>query len=166
MFYFKYLQFLPLLQQLTIVSLLLQNTVLENLFTVNNEGSSFGWIGIVLCSSSPQQHQFLPSSRSDGVVVRAFASQSVDLGFILLVESYQKTLKNGIHSFRAWRSAFMGGCGEQARKFACCARHLTGRPTFMWKTGGPDTSEIAPPKRVQTYRPKYSDTIRFLVNGG
>ena len=56
----------------------------------------------------------------DGVVVRAFASQSVDLGFIPLVESYQKTLKNGIRSFSAWRSAFMGGCGEQAGKFACC----------------------------------------------
>ena len=58
--------------------------------------------------------------RRDGVVVRASASQSVDLGFIPLVESYQKTLKNGIHSFPAWRSAFMGGCGEQAGKFACC----------------------------------------------
>ena len=55
----------------------------------------------------------------DGVVVRASASQSVDLGFIPLVESYQKTLKNGIHSFPAWRSAFSGDCGEQG-KFACC----------------------------------------------
>ena len=42
------------------------------------------------------------------------------VGFIPLVESYQKTLKNGIYSFPAWRSAFMGGCGEQAGKFACC----------------------------------------------
>ena len=58
--------------------------------------------------------------RRDGVVVRASASQSVDLVFIPLVESYQKTLKNGIHSFPAWRSAFRGGCGEQAGKFACC----------------------------------------------
>ena len=58
--------------------------------------------------------------RRDGVVVRASASQSVDLGFIPLVDSYQKTLKNGIYSFPAWRSAFMGGCGEQAGKFACC----------------------------------------------
>ena len=31
--------------------------------------------------------------RRDGVVVRASASQSVDLGFIPLVESYQKTSK-------------------------------------------------------------------------
>ena len=68
-------------------------------------------------------HKKLPTcstNRRDGVVVRASASQSVDLGFIPLVESYQKTLKNGIHSFPAWRSAFMGGCGEQAGKFACC----------------------------------------------
>ena len=47
-------------------------------------------------------------NRRDGVVVRASASQSVDLGFISLVESYQKTLKNGIHSFPAWRSANKG----------------------------------------------------------
>ena len=37
-------------------------------------------------------------------MVRAFALQSVDLGFIPLVESYQKTLINGIYSFPAWRS--------------------------------------------------------------
>ena len=35
------------------------------------------------------------------------------------------------------------------------ARHLMGRPTFMWKTGDP---EMATPKRVRTYRPKHSDT--------
>ena len=58
--------------------------------------------------------------RRDGVVVRASASQSVDLGFIPLVESYQKTLKNGIHSFPAGRSAFRGDCGEQAGKFTYC----------------------------------------------
>ena len=41
--------------------------------------------------------------RVSGVVVRASASQLVDLGLIPLVESYQKTLKNGIRSFPAWR---------------------------------------------------------------
>ena len=51
-----------------------------------------------------------PKNRRDGVVVRASALQSVDLGFIPLVESYRKTLKNGIYSFPAWRSAFKGGC--------------------------------------------------------
>ena len=59
------------------------------------------------------------NSRRGGVVVRASALQSVDLGFIPLVESYQKTSKNNIHNFPAGRSAFMGGCGEQAGKFAC-----------------------------------------------
>ena len=39
-------------------------------------------------------------------------------------------------------------------------------PLFMWKTGGSDTSEMATPMRVRTSRPKYSDAIRFLVNGG
>ena len=38
-------------------------------------------------------------------MVPASASQSVDLEFIPLVESYQKTLKNGLHSFPTWRSA-------------------------------------------------------------
>ena len=68
--------------------------------------------------------------RCDGVVIRASASRSVDRGFIALVESYQKTLKNGIHSFPAWRSAFSGDCEEQDDKFDCCswARHLLGRP--------------------------------------
>ena len=56
----------------------------------------------------------------DGVVVRASASQSVDLEFNPLVESHQKTLKNGIHSSPARRLAIMGCYGEQAGKFACC----------------------------------------------
>ena len=59
-------------------------------------------------------------NRLDGVVVRTCTSQSVDLGFNPLVESYLKTLKNGIQSFSAWRLASRGDCGEQAGKFACC----------------------------------------------
>ena len=54
------------------------------------------------------------------MVVRASASQSVDLGFIPLFESYQKTLGNGIYSFPAWPLAFRGGCEEHAGKFASC----------------------------------------------
>ena len=50
--------------------------------------------------------------RRDGVVVRASASQSVDLGFVPFVESYQKILKSGIHSFLHWRSAKKGGSVE------------------------------------------------------
>ena len=39
-------------------------------------------------------------------MVRASAPQSVDLGFNPLVKSYHKTLKNGVYSFPAWRSAY------------------------------------------------------------
>ena len=70
--------------------------------------------------ATKKRHLSNTNDRCDGVVVRASASQSVELGFIPLVESYQKNLKNGICSFPAWRSAFMEGCGEQAGKFACC----------------------------------------------
>ena len=58
--------------------------------------------------------------RRDGVVIRVPDLQSVDLGFIPVVESYQKTLKNGIHSLPTWSSAFEEGCGEQAGKLASC----------------------------------------------
>ena len=53
-------------------------------------------------------------------MVREPASQPVDLEFITLVESCQKTLINDIHNFPAGRSPFRRGCGEQAGKFACC----------------------------------------------
>ena len=62
----------------------------------------------------------LASSRRDGVVVKAYALQSVELKFISLVESSQKTFKNDIHSFPAWRSAFKRCCEEEADKLACC----------------------------------------------
>ena len=52
-----------------------------------------------------QRYSSVAKNRCDGVVVRASASQSVDLVFISQVESYQKTIKNGIYSFPAWRSA-------------------------------------------------------------
>ena len=80
--------------------------------------------------------------RRDGVVVRASALQSVDLGFNSLVESYQKTLKMVFTAFLlgAWHLRGVGGCGEQAGKFACCVLGQgTQRdaPIFMWKTDGP-----------------------------
>ena len=51
---------------------------------------------------------------------RASVSWAVDSG---LIPSRVKpmTLKIGIHSFPAWRSALKGQCGEQAGKFTCCA---------------------------------------------
>ena len=66
-------------------------------------------------------------------MVRASASQSIDLGFISQVESYQKTLKNGIHSFPAWRSAKIGIAWRTSRQaYLLCpwARHLTGCLNF------------------------------------
>ena len=42
---------------------------------------------------------------------------------------------------------------------------ISGQPTFMSKTGGPDISEMAIPKQVQTSCPKNSGAIRFVVNG-
>ena len=71
-------------------------------------------------SHSALVFQWSGVNQRDSVVVRASASQSVDLEFISLVESYQQTLKNGIYSFPPWHSAFMGCCGEQASKFVCC----------------------------------------------
>ena len=50
-----------------------------------------------------------------------------------------------------WR---LGKISRQVRLLRPWARHLTGRPTFMWKTSDP---EIAT-KRVRTHRPKHSDT--------
>ena len=51
---------------------------------------------------------------------------------------------------RLWRTS------RKVRLLCPWARHLTGRPIFMWQTG--DT-EMATPKRVRTHRPKYSDTL-------
>ena len=74
----------------------------------------------------------------NGVMVRASASQSVDLGFISLVELCQKTLKNDIHSFSAWRLTQKGWCGKQAGKLACCVLGqdtLRDASVFMWQPG-------------------------------
>ena len=76
-------------------------------------------------------------------MVTASASQLINPIFISLVESCQKTLKNDIHSFLPWCSAFREGCIKQAGKFAfCVVGHGTQRDAsaFVWKTGGPDAS--------------------------
>ena len=46
-----------------------------------------------MISLSNHLEKVINVNRRDGVVVRPSASQSVDLGFIPLVESYRKTLK-------------------------------------------------------------------------
>ena len=93
-------------------------------------------------------------NRRDGVVVRASASQSVDMGFISQVESYQKTLKNGIHSFPAWRSVQKGYCEEQGGKLACC---VLGQGTqqdasiFMLQTGGGPITRKTRKQSISSY---------------
>ena len=52
------------------------------------------------------------------MVVRASVYQSVDLGLISQVESYQKISKHGIQSFPDKRLAQKESCGEQASKLA------------------------------------------------
>ena len=92
----------------------LSNTKIKQTLTQQSKAKNnkLLWFGIsLMCYVSRLRH--------DDGVVRASASQSVDLGFIPHVDSHQKTLKNGIYSFPACRSEFIGGCGEQAGKFAC-----------------------------------------------
>ena len=72
------------------------------------------------------------SNRRNSVVVRAFSSQSVDLGFIFLVESYQKIFKNGIHSFPAWRSAHKDSVENKPTSLLVVSlgKGLNGMPPF------------------------------------
>ena len=103
------------------------------------------------------------------MVVRASASQSVDLGFNSLVESFQKTLKM-VSTASLLGAQHLGEVVENrpaSSLVVSLGKALNGTPpTFIWKTGSPDTAETATPERVRTSRPKYNDTIRFLVNGG
>ena len=55
-------------------------------------------IAVALSSSNKQDISF---NRHNGVVIRASASHSVELGFISKVESHQKTLKNDIPASRS-----------------------------------------------------------------
>ena len=108
-------------------------------------------------------------SKRDGVVVRASASQSVDLGFIPHVDSYQKPLKmvsiaSLLGARHLWEvvenkpaSSLVVSLGKALNGMPppLCGRQVAHKPR---KKQLP--SECGLP--VQ----KYSDTIRFLVNGG
>ena len=59
-------------------------------------------------------------NRCNGVVVRASALQSVDLGFIFLVRSSQNTLKNDICCFPTGRLVRKDWCRDEAVECACC----------------------------------------------
>ena len=69
----------------------------------------------------------------DGVMVKAFALQSVDLEFISQVESYQKTLKNGIDNFllgtqQNRNSLLIVSLGKTFNRIplSLCGRHMVG----------------------------------------
>ena len=65
-------------------------------------------------------------------MVRASASHSVDLGFVSLVESYLKTLKNGIHSFPAWRLAHRDSVeNKPASLLVSLGKALNGMPPSL-----------------------------------
>ena len=65
-------------------------------------------------------------------MVRASASQSVDLGFFSLVESYLKTLKNGIHSFPTWRLAHRDSVeNKPASLLVSLGKALNGMPPSL-----------------------------------
>ena len=71
----------------------------------------------------------LSFNRRDGVVVRASASQSVDLGFISQVESYQKTFSKNIVFTASMLDAQQIGIVWRTSRQTCLlcpwARHLT-----------------------------------------
>ena len=101
-------------------------------------------------------------------MVRASALQSVVLGFIPLVESYQKTLKMvSTASLLGARHLWEVVENKPASSLVSLGKALNGMPPpLCGRQVAHKTSKKATPKRVRTSRPKYSDTIRFLVNGG
>ena len=94
----------------------------------NFQGYGVGW-SVVYNGNDPE---FEPHdgyvNRRGGVVVRAFASQSVDLRFISQLESYQKTWKMVFAAFLlgaqhiriVWRTS----------RQACLSKGLNGMPSF------------------------------------
>ena len=110
------------------------------------------------------------------IVVRAYASQSVDLGSISQVKPYQKTLKNGIHSFVAWRSAqkrIVRRTMQQASLLCPCARHLTERLHLhvadKWRTRtspGYNCEAANPACRKRRLLKVYPPMAVRLVGGG
>ena len=67
-----------------------------------------GGILLIVLPKDTTSIQTLNGNWCDGIMVRASASQSVDLGFISQSKSYQTNLENSIHSFPARHSAQKG----------------------------------------------------------
>ena len=102
----------------------------------------------------------LPDNRQNSVVVIVSASQSVDLGFIFQLESYQKTLKNGIHRFPAWRSAHRDSVEKKPSLLVVSlGKALNGTPLplcsrqVVWPSSLP---VVVAPVLLQTCKPSVS----------
>ena len=95
-------------------------------------------------------------------------SHSVDLGFISLVESHQKTIKNVSTAFPAWHMEFKGCYGEPGKlAVVSFGKALNGTlPPLCGRQVTQMPPKMATPKQVWTSRPKDSDTICFLMNEG
>ena len=67
-------------------------------------------------------------------MVRASASQSVDLGLVFQVESCQKTLKSDIHSFLTGRSAHRDSVENKPASLLVVSlgKALNGTPPSSW----------------------------------
>ena len=110
----------------------------------------------------------LVSNRKDGVVVRASTLQSVDWGSIPLL-SHTKRLQKMVST------AFLLGMRHiwevVENKLASLlvvslVKALNGMSCLYVEDMHPDTTKMATPKQMWTSCPKYSNTIRFLMNGG
>ena len=79
----------------------------------------------------------MPRHLPDGLEVRASSLQSVDLEFISQVKSYQKSLKNGIHSFPTSRSAKRDSVEKKPASLlvASLGKTLNGMSPSLCKTG-------------------------------
>ena len=94
-------------------------------------------------------------------MIRAFSSQSVYLGFISQVESYQKTLKNGIYSFPAWRLVHKDSVENKPASLLVVSldKTLNGMPPPLCgrQVVGPSSQPVVvAPVLLKTYKPRMS----------
>ena len=102
-------------------------------------------------------------------MVRAFASQQVDLRFIPLVKSYQKTLKKtlSIASLLGARHLWEVVDNKLASSLVVsCGKALNGTPHLYVKDRWPRHLGKSNSQASADIPSKNSDTIRFLVSGG
>ena len=102
-------------------------------------------------------------------MVKTSTSQAVDLGFISLVESYQKTLKmvSTAYLLGAQHLKDVAENEPTSSLVVSLAKALYGTPPpLRGRQVAQAPRKWQLPKRVRTPRPIDSDTIRFLLNGG